>query len=1728
MEEHFELDFYKKVIDQLHANIYITDVETDRIVYMNDFMKDTFEVEKPEGKLCWQVLQEGQNARCSFCKIGELLKKEKDQECLWREHNTKNGRTYLNYDFLEEREGKVFHVQYSTDITENLQLSLDAAMDELTMILNRKAGRKRLDEMLKQMDDREQLVIALYDINGLKWVNDTYGHYEGDRLLHYVATNMKDDLEEPDFMFRLSGDEFIIVFVGKEIFQAESWLRRMLEMLKKGRVQAGISYDVSFSYGLVKVRGKERLGVSDVLALADTQMYIQKRDYHIAQGKKRFLDNREIREQLVDKPLFEYSRNSMFDAFSETVDGYAFAGNLKNGTFMYSKKMVREFGLPKQILEDAAAFWGEIVHPEDREFFLRSNQEIADGKTDHHAIRYRAKNYKGEWISLLCKGRVVPDNEGTPDLFAGVIYNLEDKEVRRRVNGAEMSPFYFINEPGQEVRKEMEEDLQEFVNTNIPGGVMATKDDDDLTILCFNQSLLRYLGSGTYEEFIQQTGGKFRGLIYEEDQEKVTADIREQLRNKNFYKVYYRIMQNQGKLVWVYEVGQYIHNREGEKLILSFLVDATEEMEKEQELRFINENNHSGVFKALVTDRLELTYANDGFYKLYGYTRAQAEAELDNDISLRVVPEDLRRIYHEVKDALRAGENQVVLEYRIRKRDDSIAWVHLIANMTRLADGKKIMLGLSMDITRRRMLEEQLHHTELLYQFVQDYTKLQIWEYKTEEQTVILQSTHGRTKEKQFLNIPENLIAAGKVDLNSIDEFRSIHERIRAGEDMVMGTIHFLGVDGTDIWEKITYISLKDDAGNVEKAIGIAEDVTAQKEAEIRAFNEEKMREVMVQDTIYSAHVNLTTKKLEMIWDAEKKLEDCEIGEVSYEDVYQRLLSVIANEDDRKRFEEEYSAEKIFQAAKEGSVIREFEFRQIYGQGTIIWVNLTFKIIDSPTTGNKILFIYARNIDLAKRRELALQKKAELDETTGLYNLATTKLLVKDILEREDRQDGEDVFLLMNIDRFREVNRIGGFMVGDELLRQVAEKLTKQIPPTAVAGRINGDIFAVYFCSQKTKKGVRGDVEKLMKALCGSYVCGGMHFDITVSVGAVCPGLRKVSYEYIYQNTYYALDAAKRGGGNQLVFYRDMVPMKLQVGKFDNSLAQLSEQGLNWIKRGETRKEVYRLFLEYIGKCYGAEEVTLFQRIPGTGAFLRVVGWNAYQKGETLEILPERIKYLEKALRKSGEKHFLYIDSPERDGYEEMLRAYDVEALDYSVFLMGEYEKEQLQFGVLVEKCDDRIMDGVAREYVMEMIRWTDHLYEVREEYERALWDDRNTGVMNYESYGKRLEGLNEDSLITLGMVGVQMVDMKRYNQQYGNIKGDEMLSFTAKLMTRLFGRSNCYRLGRTSFFAVCENVVYEEFRDRCQQFVAEIEDNYAEWIVTANAWEQSSISAEKMQDQIEEKLLVAQNKKKSNNAISEKTVKELLVDIREQIESGSFCAYLQPKVDAESETICGAEALIRLIDREKGIIPPGTFLPVIERAGLIRYIDLFVLESVCRMIKEWMASGWQPFPISLNYSRATILEPDILEETNQIVERYGIPKNLLEIEITESIGSIDNMSLKNIVDGFREQGYRTALDDYGSEYSNVYVLYSLQLNTLKLDRRIINDIYHDEKARIVVENIIDICKKFRVQCVAEGVETKEHLEVLREMSCDIIQGYYINKPLSEEEFYRTYISDKK
>lgn len=577
--EMFDSGFYRRIIDQLRSNVYITDVETDEIVYMNDYMKQTFQLPDPEGKICWQVLQKDQKGRCSFCKIHELQKNPDRKECIWREQNPVTGRTYMNVDVLETWEGKQYHVQNSTDITDKLQLTIDASIDDLTMLLNRKAGRRRLEETLKNLADEEQLIVSLCDVNGLKWVNDELGHYEGDRLLRYIAQNMSAELEGEDFIFRLSGDEFIVVFYNREQRYAEEWMNRMLDFLRNERSEAGIEYEVSFSYGLARIRGKDRLTVSDALSLADTQMYIQKRDYHIRQGRERLL--RQEPGHGKEKKEFEYNQEYLFDAFSEVIDGYAYIGNLKTGEFMYSYKMVKEFGLPKPVLHEAAAFWGERIHPEDKDFFLQSNQEIADGRTERHTITYRAMNARGEWVKLLCKGRMIRDEQGVPELFAGVIRNLDDPELQKNGSTSVTGSFYFMTDQDTTQRQsEIEQALRQFVNHSIPQGLIAVEDSRDFPIICFNGSFLTHVCRMTYNDFCKTTGGSFRKFIYEEDRERVMPEIQKQLSEMEKYEIYYRIVRGDGCPVWVYDTGRYAYNADGVRVILSFLMEAAEQKDR--------------------------------------------------------------------------------------------------------------------------------------------------------------------------------------------------------------------------------------------------------------------------------------------------------------------------------------------------------------------------------------------------------------------------------------------------------------------------------------------------------------------------------------------------------------------------------------------------------------------------------------------------------------------------------------------------------------------------------------------------------------------------------------------------------------------------------------------------------------------------------------------------------------------------------------------------------------------------------------------------------------------------------------------------------------------------------------------------------------------------------------------------------------------------------------------
>lgn len=231
------------------------------------------------------------------------------------------------------------------------------------------------------------------------------------------------------------------------------------------------------------------------------------------------------------------------------------------------------------------------------------------------------------------------------------------------------------------------------------------------------------------------------------------------------------------------------------------------------------------------------------------------------------------------------------------------------------------------------------------------------------------------------------------------------------------------------------------------------------------------------------------------------------------------------------------------------------------------------------------------------------------------------------------------------------------------------------------------------------------------------------------------------------------------------------------------------------------------------------------------------------------------------------------------------------------------------------------------------------------------------------------------------------------------------------------------------------------------------------------------------------------------------------------------FTTFLQPKVDTRTKKIVGAEALLRWYGDDGNFVPLYSFLPILNDNGYIQLIDLDCLESMCKIMQDRLAKHLPIVPISFNISKTYFYDPNLLNDYISMVNKYGIPKKFIEIELMESISLDDSKHLKEIIQGFHDAGFQCSLDDFGNGYSSFNVLLNAQLDKVKMDRQFfLHNLNGD--SRLVIRTIIDLLKSLKMEIIAEGVESKEHVDYLEECGCDIIQGYYFYKPMPVEEFY--------
>jgi len=247
----------------------------------------------------------------------------------------------------------------------------------------------------------------------------------------------------------------------------------------------------------------------------------------------------------------------------------------------------------------------------------------------------------------------------------------------------------------------------------------------------------------------------------------------------------------------------------------------------------------------------------------------------------------------------------------------------------------------------------------------------------------------------------------------------------------------------------------------------------------------------------------------------------------------------------------------------------------------------------------------------------------------------------------------------------------------------------------------------------------------------------------------------------------------------------------------------------------------------------------------------------------------------------------------------------------------------------------------------------------------------------------------------------------------------------------------------------------------------------------------------------------------------------------REALTNQEFLVYYQPKYDPVTGIMKGTEALIRWQSPALGFVSPGKFIPIFEQNGFITEIDHYMLEHVAMDQKKWLDQGIECVPISVNISRAHFIESDLAEQIRDTVDKAGAPRNLIEIELTESAFFDDKNTLIKTISKLKEYGFAVSMDDFGSGYSSLNSLKDMPLDILKLDAEFFRGEAQGERGKIVVSETIKLARSLNMRTVAEGVEIKEQVDFLAEQGCDMIQGFYFAKPMPSDE-YVVKLTEKK
>ena len=415
---------------------------------------------------------------------------------------------------------------------------------------------------------------------------------------------------------------------------------------------------------------------------------------------------------------------------------------------------------------------------------------------------------------------------------------------------------------------------------------------------------------------------------------------------------------------------------------------------------------------------------------------------------------------------------------------------------------------------------------------------------------------------------------------------------------------------------------------------------------------------------------------------------------------------------------------------------------------------------------------------------------------------------------------------------------------------------------------------------------------------------------------------------------------------------------------------------------------------------------------------------------------------------------------------------------------------------------------------------------------------DTLTGLPNRHRLGTCLEEAIEAAASGGGRAGVMFIDLDRFksvNDMLGHSVGDELLVEagrrlrdcvrSADVVARLGGDEFAVVLPQFGSTADAEQIAQRIVAALAEPFLLQGQQLFISASVGIAAWPDDGDDAATLLKSADTAMYSAKHNGRNNYrfylaSMNENAAQRLQTEreLHLAIERGEFELHYQPKVRLATGALSGFEALLRWRHPQRGLVPPAEFVTILEETGMILPVGEWVIAQVCRQVRLWAATYGTVPPVAINLSASQLTFAGLAETVRDIVDDAGVDPRLLEFELTESMLMADPEAAVTILHALKRQGMRLSVDDFGTGYSSLAYLKRFPLDALKIDRTFVRDLPDDADDAAITKAVISLAHSLGLKVVAEGVETRAHLDALRSYGCDEIQGYYISRPLPAEE----------